>query len=801
MKIKSEKKEYQILGATSKQFSVDTNDTMVIKLLRDKMYKNKIGAVAREISSNSRDANREAGKGNTPITITVKTDSNLLGTDSSSITFQDNGVGITPERMDNIFLKYGGSTKRDSDKFTGGFGIGAKTPFAYTDNFFITTVVKGDNGKNVEHLYQALITSDGNSEVSRMIDLGSSETNEPTGTKITVPLKSVEDQLKFEKEVVYSTNFWKVRPNLIGFTTYNHNTTNVFEDDNCIIFKEALSNSMNTDNSLFNNNVKLVALIDEIPYEVNVETLEKELGVKKLFSSNGSLKWLLKFNTGDITVSGSREDIEYVETNLKTIYAKFKDVLKVGESLLKKYHSSANSYLEACIQSSILQTLSQNYYSGRNIDEDVNGFSVSYIRFLGEVIRVVEDNYSDLMFPTYNGVKTTSNFNFKTFDVRNYIIDDNGRFKQHNSYQVSQASSDIWTKTFYNLDVAKIEPTRTARLKLVHGKKGCVIIKKKTYEEHNSALYRSNKIPQVVFDSQRSEDEKLLKLLGVELKPYSEIEKLKKESVRGVNKTDIVKVNVRVLKKTHYENSWDSLSIQYDKKGEVFVNALKGIKEMSDDNVGIESFCYIEKEKLSDFKIERWTGNNMTNGLKNSLNAIRTLLLANGVQTLGISSSKAGYFKNIPTIEEAFESLIKNDKSNKVINCVKSSIIQDNGLQHSEFLSQINVKDSVKQSFEKLSTLYNQTVAEAQKDLSVKTMLSILRGNTKGQFLKDLNIELDKDFDKDLQVGLKCVEKNPLLALMLEVKNSKGYGGVRIDRNTDKFKAIEKSFLSTCKIK
>lgn len=801
MKIKSEKKEYQILGATSKQFSVDTNDTMVIKLLRDKMYKNKIGAVAREISSNSRDANREAGKGNTPITITVKTDSNLLGTDTSSITFQDSGVGITPERMDNIFLKYGGSTKRDSDKFTGGFGIGAKTPFAYTDNFFITTIVKGDNGKNTEHLYQALITSDGNSEVSRMIDLGSSETSEATGTKITVPLKNVEDQIKFEKEVVYSTNFWKVRPNLIGFTKYNHNTTNVFEDDNCIVFKEAEASSINSnDTSLFNNNVKLVALIDEIPYEVNVETLEKELGVKKLFSSNGSLKWLLKFNTGDITVSGSREDIEYVETNLKTIYAKFKDVLKVGESLLKGYHSSANSYLEACVQASVLQTLSQNYYSSRKV-EDVNGFNVAYVRFLGEVIRVVEDDNSELLFPTYNGVKTTSNFNFKTFDVRNYIIDDKGRFKQHNSYQISQASSDIWTKTFYNLDVAKIEPTRTARLKLVHGKKGCVLVKKKTYEEHNSALYRSNKIPQVVFDSQRSEDEKLLNLLGVELKPYSEIEKLKKESVRGVNKTDIVKVNVRVLKKNNYETTWDSLSIQYDKKGEVFVNALRGIKEISDDNVVINSFCYIEKEKLSDFKVERWSGGGMTNGIKNSLNAIRSLLLANGIETVGVSSSKVGYFKNVPTIQEAFESLLKNDKSNKVMNCVKSSIIRDNGLQHTEFISQINAKESVKQSFEKLSKLYNQTTNEAQKDLATRTMLRILQGNTKGKFLEELNIELDSEFTKDLNNSMKCIEKNPLLALMLEVKNTTGYSGVRLDRSSPKFKEIEQSFLNTCKIK
>ena len=99
----------------------------------EEMYKNKIGAVAREISSNSRDANREAGRSDSPIAITISSENNLLSEETNSISFQDNGVGISPERMDNIFLKYGGSTKRDSDEFTGGFGIGAKTPFAYTD--------------------------------------------------------------------------------------------------------------------------------------------------------------------------------------------------------------------------------------------------------------------------------------------------------------------------------------------------------------------------------------------------------------------------------------------------------------------------------------------------------------------------------------------------------------------------------------------------------------------------------------------------------------------------------------------
>ena len=221
MKITTEKKEYQVTGGTSKTFSVDTNDTMVIKLLRDKMYKNKIGAVAREISSNSRDANREAGRGDNPIVITISGESNLLSEETNSISFQDNGVGISPERMDNIFLKYGGSTKRDSDEFTGGFGIGAKTPFAYTDNFFINTIVE-ENGKRLEYLYQAIITSDGKNEVSRMIELGSNETKSQTGTKITVPLKSEEDRQQFEKEIIFCTNFWSVKPILKGFEYHTH---------------------------------------------------------------------------------------------------------------------------------------------------------------------------------------------------------------------------------------------------------------------------------------------------------------------------------------------------------------------------------------------------------------------------------------------------------------------------------------------------------------------------------------------------------------------------------------------------
>jgi hypothetical protein len=804
MKIKSEKKEYQVLGATSKTFSVDTNDTMVIKLLRDKMYKNKIGAVAREISSNSRDANREAGRGDTPIVISIDNDSNLLSSDTSSISFQDNGVGITPERMDNIFLKYGGSTKRDTDEYTGGFGIGAKTPFAYTDNFYISTVVE-EKGKRVEYLYQAIITSDGKNEVSRMIELGSSETQDQTGTKITVPLKTAEDRVKFEKEIIYCTNFWKVKPILKGFIK-KHKTQMVFEDENCIIFKN--SNQRTDDNAIFNTNTKIIALIDEIPYQVNGDTLENELGVK--IPKANSNKWLLKFNTGEITVSGSREDIEYVETNLKNIYSKTQEVANKGLELLKDYQAKATNYLEACVLAETLRTSMYSYYSNNQNNQILEKLNVDmgYVKFIGETIEYkkigISNDSDDLIFPSFEGVKTVGQFNFSTFDVRHYELDNNGRMKQLNGYYTNNVQSKVWSGIpAYELDLAKIEPTRTARLKLNHSETGYVLIKKLNFDEFRNKQYSNKNVSKLIFDERKKADEKTLELLGMELTLYSEVEKLKKEKSGNKNTTDIVGVNVRVLQKVAYENSWGSLTINYDKKGEVFIEALPIINQNTTDEVNVTSFCYIEKAKLSDFKVERWSNREMINGIPTSLDAVRRILLANGVQTLGISSSKAGYFKNVPTIQEALALLIKNDKSNKILNTIKASIIEQSGLQHSEFLSEINAKQSVKSSINNLCEIYNEVKQESQNCLSVKTMLNIFKGKVDTKFLDTLNIQLDKDFENDLKLANKCLENNPILKLILQVKNSsRGYaGGVRLENNSTEFKAIEKSFIDTCKVK
>src|SRR6185312_4113862 len=117
MKLKHEEKDILVSGNMEEvMFSMDSSsEHIVFDILRSKLYKNNIGAICREVASNARDAQREILEFDRPIEIEIKdmTDS-LFIEDGVNIIFRDHGVGISPERVKNIYTKYGASTKRDS---------------------------------------------------------------------------------------------------------------------------------------------------------------------------------------------------------------------------------------------------------------------------------------------------------------------------------------------------------------------------------------------------------------------------------------------------------------------------------------------------------------------------------------------------------------------------------------------------------------------------------------------------------------------------------------------------------------
>lgn len=128
-----------------------SDDPAFFHVLSTSLYNNPTLAVVRETICNSWDAHIETDKTDTPIRITIDTD--------NFITFRDFGNGIPDELIGSIYGVYGASTKKSNSSVTGGFGLGCKSPFAYTDSFQVTSWNQGK--MSVYNVAKAAIENDG----------------------------------------------------------------------------------------------------------------------------------------------------------------------------------------------------------------------------------------------------------------------------------------------------------------------------------------------------------------------------------------------------------------------------------------------------------------------------------------------------------------------------------------------------------------------------------------------------------------------------------------------------------------
>jgi len=301
------------------------NMGLILEILRSKMYRNPIGSITREIASNARDANREAGKGDLPIEIAIQEsiwlDSDLV------VAFKDQGPGISPERMGDVFVNYGASTKRDSNEQTGGFGLGAKTPFSYSDNFSIVTVVDG-----IEYTYTAAIEE---GQRGKLYLLEKKETEESNGTSIIVPIKE-EDRGDFEEECVKSTFFWDIRPKYSNFDTIDmddYKLKVLYEHDNCSLIDQNLFGGYSN---------KCGLLIDGIYYQIDSSII----GWAGHSYDN---MILLKFDIGELTISANRESVQYDTSTTEVINKRFKEFVQHLKDEVQNYIDESPNYIQACI--------------------------------------------------------------------------------------------------------------------------------------------------------------------------------------------------------------------------------------------------------------------------------------------------------------------------------------------------------------------------------------------------------------------------------------------------------------------
>lgn len=300
---------------------------VIATILRKKLYSNPILVICQEIMSNARDANREAGRPDEPIKVQAPSSFDL------HLSIKDHGIGISPDRMSNVFLNYGSSTKRANNLQTGGFGIGAKTPFSYADTFQIVTTTE-ENGKRIKRTYSAYIDT---SQMGEMALISQEETKENTGTEIKM-LCERKDINAFCSAIARVSEFWNPRPKVGSNVVYPTTQITVDKGDWFIYGNIQIRSSSYG----YGHVDQTFCLIDGIRYPLDVNAILSWIGnnrknLQSRASAFLSSNIVLRFKTGQVHVAASREALDYVDATYNAIAD---SVDKATQELIKECETS-----------------------------------------------------------------------------------------------------------------------------------------------------------------------------------------------------------------------------------------------------------------------------------------------------------------------------------------------------------------------------------------------------------------------------------------------------------------------------
>lgn len=263
-------------------FTVAANSN-IFDILSNKLYEHPIEAIVREVYSNAIDANIANGsKGK--ISVVLPTKSNPI------LKITDHGIGMSDEKIMKVYTEYGNSDKCDDNLQIGGFGVGCKTPFAYTDQFTVESCKDG-----TKNTYIAIKEDDGPS----ILKVESCSCNE-NGTSVTIPVDT-HDCSSFINAAV-KVFFWaqefpemddistKAFIESISYTTF----------DNYLKCREKAKLATLIEGMPFNGS--LVADIGGVAY-----SLDSSYFQNKFF--DGTL--IIHIPVGDVSVQASREKLNY----------------------------------------------------------------------------------------------------------------------------------------------------------------------------------------------------------------------------------------------------------------------------------------------------------------------------------------------------------------------------------------------------------------------------------------------------------------------------------------------------------
>lgn len=178
---------HAVLGKTNSVEMGVSDSAALMHIFSTALYTHPMLAAVQEIICNGWDGHITSGNTATRLKITL-TEEKLI--------IRDFGPGIPDAKIGPIYGVFGNSTKRDDSTTTGGFGLGSKAPFAYTDTFEVTSHHAGL--KTIYRMSKSSMERGGKPTIHTMVQLPTEE----TGIQVSVSLKSPNDYDRFHRHIV-----------------------------------------------------------------------------------------------------------------------------------------------------------------------------------------------------------------------------------------------------------------------------------------------------------------------------------------------------------------------------------------------------------------------------------------------------------------------------------------------------------------------------------------------------------------------------------------------------------------------
>lgn len=301
-------------------FKIKTN-AQAFQILSSGLYSDKIAAVLREIGCNAADAHTEYGSPNKPITV------KLPNRIDNQFYIKDEGPGLSHEDVMNLYTTYFDSTKRDSNDYTGAFGLGSKSPYSYVDTFSVTSVHSG-----VKRSYSAYLEN-GSPTISMLAETPA-DTDWPHGIQVGFPVK-YEDFAQFETRAQHIYQWFKVKPIVEGAQAIR-TVAPVVDHPLFGLYRG------NTNNHAFG------VVMGNVFYPLDLAKLNLQYS-HELGSHIASFPGIiLKLNIGDIQVAASREEIQYTPDSQKFLKERINEVLKYVGTEIATQLRAAKTWDEKC---------------------------------------------------------------------------------------------------------------------------------------------------------------------------------------------------------------------------------------------------------------------------------------------------------------------------------------------------------------------------------------------------------------------------------------------------------------------